>query len=73
MQPYGAERAGQWIELPFAARSIKNRLGSRAVLTLQVWAGRVLGWDCLNPGNERRGDGSFWANWIVIGGIGSRC
>ena len=53
--------------------SIKNNLTNRPVYTFKYYAGVVFGWDCLNPGDVKRGDGSYWATVLYISPAGTRC
>ena len=68
-RPVGAGSAQQWILFDTTKYSIKNRMVNRAVVTY----GSMVGWTCLNAGDQRAGDGRFRADWLYIGAPGSHC
>jgi len=65
----GAGSAQQWVPFDTTKYAIKNRMVNRAIVTYSS----VVGWTCLNAGDQRAGDGRFRADWLYIYAPGSHC
>ena len=66
-------QTSNWIPLYTIKNSVNERFTDRAVWTIFYRDGVLHRWDCLNPGDNRLGDGHYRANYVWIGWTGSRC